>query len=79
MGLIAEVLEENTRGNLASLGSSKKQWERFDRSINHPSVFGDKARHGKSRVAPPPKPMSEEEAQSFIRAAAVAWLWHVAN
>ena len=78
MGVISDVLEENTKGARDSLVGSKNDWTRFDRSINHPEVFGDRARHGKTRHAPPPKPMFNDEAQNFIRAAALNWLQQVA-
>ncbi|MEO6747681.1 MAG: hypothetical protein ABIN08_24635 [Caldimonas sp.] len=78
MGVISDLLEENTEGARDSLVGSKNDWTRFDRSINHPEVFGDKARHGTTRHAPPPKPMSMDEAQNFISAAALNWLQQVA-
>jgi hypothetical protein len=78
MGVISDLLEENAKGARDSLIGSKNDWTRFDRSINHPQVFGDKARHGKTRHAPPAKPMFMDEVQSFIRAAALNWLRRVA-
>ena len=74
---IYEVLKHNTKGALESLGPSKNQWSRFRGSVNHPEVFGDETRHGKLPEDPPQNPMSKEEAQTFICAAALEWLRQV--
>jgi hypothetical protein len=76
MGVIAEVLDAQ-RNHLGF--ASRNQWTRFNRSINHPDVYGDQARHGKTNQEPPPVPMPIDEAQRFIRDAAMRWLAEVAG
>lgn len=75
MGHIAEIL----KGNGARPRASKRKWSRFDTSINHPSVFGDAARHGHSNETAPTHPMTLKECQDFIRAEAENWLEQVAS
>jgi hypothetical protein len=53
---------------------SRNQLTRFHRSINHPEVYGDQARHITSGQEPPPKPMKLDEARTFIRNIAELWL-----
>jgi len=73
MGHIAEVIQDDLGGAIRDLVSGN-QLTRFSRSINHPSVFGELARHIISKEEPPPKPMSLDEARTFIRALAAHWL-----
>ncbi len=53
---------------------SKNQQTRFKRSVNHPDVHGEQARHLVSRQQPPSKPMNLEEERIFIRDLASRWL-----
>jgi hypothetical protein len=73
LGHIGEIIENDLGGAIKQL-VSKRQWTRFQRSINHPDVFGVNARHIVSNEQPPPNPMSLSEAQAFIRELASKWL-----
>jgi hypothetical protein len=69
---IYELIRDDVGEKLNSL-ASQKEWTRFTRSVNHQKVFGDAARHMTSKKEPPAKPMSLEEARSFILRAADLW------
>jgi hypothetical protein len=73
LGHLADLIQDDLGNGIASLASSN-QWSRFFRSINHPAVFGEQARHIVSSEEPPPNPMRLSEAQHFIRQVANAWL-----
>jgi hypothetical protein len=73
MGHIADLIQDDIGGAMRDLVSGN-QLTRFYRSINHPDVFGEQARHIISGQEPPPKPMSLDEAQAFIRDLAARWL-----
>jgi hypothetical protein len=73
LGHIADLIQDDLGGSVTQL-ASKSQWSRFYRSINHPDVFGEQARHIVSSVDPPPHPMSLDEARAFIRGLAANWL-----
>lgn len=73
LGHVADIIQDDLRGDLTEL-ASKGEWSRFYRSINHPDVFGESARHIVSNVAPPPNPMNLNEARSFIYGVADKWL-----
>lgn len=73
MGHIAELIQDDIGVGMTELASDK-QLTRFERSINHPHVFGEQARHIVPKVEPPPKPMSLEEARDFIRGLADRWM-----
>lgn len=73
LGHIAEIIESDLGGlkrNLASIA----EWTRFNRSINHPVVFGQAARHIVTSQDPPPRPMDLGEATAFIRRVSAEWL-----
>jgi hypothetical protein len=70
---IAELIQADMGSAMKDL-VSRNEKARFDRSINHPDVFGEQARHIISQQEPPPKPMSMDEAQAFIRDLAARWL-----
>jgi hypothetical protein len=72
LGHIAELIEDDLGGATRDL-VSERQWTRFQRSINHPDVFGVNARHIVSKVTPPPDPMTLFEARAFIRELANQW------
>jgi hypothetical protein len=73
LGHIADIVEDDLGAAITQL-SSRNQWTRFRRSINHPDVFGVNARHIVSSVEPPPDPMTLDEAQAFVRDIARQWL-----
>jgi hypothetical protein len=73
MGHIADLIQDDTGSEMKNLVSDK-QLTRFYRSINHPDVFGELARHIVSDDEPPPNPMSLEEARSFVRVLANRWM-----
>jgi hypothetical protein len=65
MGHIADLIQDDIGGAMRDLVASH-QLTRFYRSINHPDVFGEQARHIISKEEPPPKPMNIHEARKFI-------------
>ena len=73
LGHVADLIQDEL-GALVTQLASTNQWMRFYRSINHPTVFGEKARHIVSKVEPPPNPMTLDEARLFIRDVASRWL-----
>ncbi len=73
MGHIADLIQDDIGGVMRDLASGN-QLTRFYRSINHPDVFGEQARHIISQQEPPPMPMSMDEARAFIRDLAARWL-----
>ncbi len=52
---------------------SKKQIDRFTRTINHQEAIGQFSRHARSKAVPPPEPMSFEEAVEFVLVLLRAW------
>ena len=54
--------------------ASKKALTRFRGSVNNPAAIGDDARHGVSSKTPPRKPMTQLEAESFIKSILSNWL-----
>lgn len=72
MGHIADLIKDD--GGAIKELVSRTQLERFYGSINNPVVFGDAARHIVSSQEPPRKPMTLEEARTFIRDLAARWL-----
>jgi hypothetical protein len=73
LGHVADIIKDDLGSDLQSL-ASKNQLTRFYRSINHPSVFGESARHIVSHQEAPPAPMNLAEATAFIREVARSWL-----
>lgn len=73
MGHIVDLVRDMCGGNLNAF-ASRKEVERFDRSINHPTVMGLDSRHAVSREQPPPWPMTISEAGEFARRIGAAWL-----
>jgi hypothetical protein len=73
MGHIADLIQADIGGAMRALVSNN-QLTRFYRSINHPDVFGEQARHIVPKGDPPPKPMNLDEAREFTRALAARWL-----
>jgi hypothetical protein len=54
--------------------STKKDLKRFIRSINHPDILGDSARHAINKFEPPKKPMEFSEAKKYIKNILKKWL-----
>lgn len=73
LGHIVDIIQDDMNGDLSGL-MSRNQQSRFYRSINHPEVFGQKARHIVSSHEPPPHPMNLAEASTFVRDVAEKWL-----
>jgi hypothetical protein len=73
MGHIADLIQEDIGSAIKDLISGH-QVTRFYRSINHPDVFGEQARHIVSHVEPPSDSMSLSEARQFIRKLATRWM-----
>jgi hypothetical protein len=73
LGHIVDIIQDDMNGDLSGL-MSRNQQSRFYRSINHPEVFGQKARHIVSSHEPPPHPMNLAEASAFVRDVAEKWL-----
>lgn len=70
---VFEIIEG--RADIVASGwASRNEAERFARTANHPDAVGADARHARSSVQPPPKPMTLEEAAAFIRRNLTAWL-----
>jgi len=78
MGHIFDIIEDDMGGVLNEL-TSNTQKGRFTRSINHPKVFGEQARHIVSKHEPPPQPMDLGEAREYIKNVALKWLERKAN
>ncbi|MBD2058309.1 hypothetical protein H6F88_20300 [Oculatella sp. FACHB-28] len=78
MHRIYELMRNELGEKLNDL-ASKKNWDRFTHSVNHPGVFGDESRHMVSNKEPPAKPMYLEEAQNFISKAANLWFHQIAD
>lgn len=73
MGHIADLIQSDMGDEMRDL-VSQNQLTRFYRSINHPDVYGEQARHIISKQQPPPKPMKLDEARVFIREVITRWL-----
>jgi len=73
MGNIVNLIQDDMNGNVSDL-VSKTQLTRFERSINHPEVFAERARHIVSKQVPPPVPMHQDEAESFVKNMVKEWL-----
>lgn len=73
MGHIFDLIQDDMGSNLNELVSNS-EITRFNRSINHPSVFGLDSRHIVSSCQPPPKPMLLQEAKIFIANLFEKWI-----
>jgi hypothetical protein len=73
MGHILDIIEDDMGGAIIGL-TTNRQLTRFSRSINHPEVFGEHARHIVSKQEPPPHPMDLDEAREYIKSVASKWL-----
>jgi len=73
MGNIVDLIKDDMNGNVGDL-VSKAQLIRFERSINHPEVFAERARHIVSNQDPPPVSMCQDEAEIFIKNMVNEWL-----
>jgi hypothetical protein len=72
LGHVADIIQDDLGSGLQSL-ASRNQLTRFYRSINHPDVFGETARHMVSYQEPPPNPMNLAEATAFVREISRSW------
>jgi hypothetical protein len=52
---------------------SRNELARFDRTANHQEVIGQFSRHARSKVAPPPSPMTESDARTFLLKLITLW------
>jgi len=73
MGNIVSLIQDDMNGDVSGL-VSKAQLTRFERSINHPEVYAERARHIVSRQDPPPVPMHQKEAETFVKNMVNEWL-----
>jgi len=73
LGHIIELIQDECEGGIGKYASGN-QLSRFNHSINHPDVFGLKARHAVSAKEPPPKPMDYAEAKAFAWNIGALWL-----
>ncbi|MFT3758851.1 hypothetical protein [Thauera sp.] len=73
LGHIADLIKDDLGSRITDLASNN-EWKRFYRSINHPDVFGENARHIVSKDDPPPNPMTLSEARNFIHRVTEKWL-----
>jgi hypothetical protein len=74
---IYEIVEADIGGETALVSKgwvSRNQITRFARTAGHPKAAGDHARHGVSRVEPPPNPMTDAEGKAFIESLLTSWL-----
>jgi len=78
LGNIVDLIKDDMQGDLDSL-TSKTMLKRFKRSINHPVVFGDNARHIVTNQNPPPNPMHGPEARCFVLQLVRDWIEYKNN
>ena len=70
----------NRRADIVGDGwASTKAIDRFKRTANHPGAGGQDARHARSNVQPPPKPMTLGEGDGLIRTILTRWLSSLSN
>ena len=75
---VFEIIER--RADIVGSGwASRKETERFTRTANHPDAAGPDARHARSSVQPPPRPMTPEEGIELIRRILAGWLGSLAS
>ena len=73
MGNIISLIQDNMNGDVSSI-VTKAQLTRFERSINHPEVYAERARHIVSNQEAPPLPMHQKEAEIFVKNMVNEWL-----
>lgn len=74
---IHEVVEADVGGEQQMIErrwGAAGQLKRFKHCANSVAAAGDLARHGKEATAPPPNPMSLDEARAYVRCVLEAWL-----
>jgi len=75
---VLEIIEG--RADIVGAGwASANEVDRFSRTANHPRAAGPNARHARSSVEPPPRPMTPEEGVELIRRMLRGWLGSVAS
>jgi hypothetical protein len=78
MGHIFDIVQDDLAHDIRQL-TTGRQATRFCRSINHPAVFGEEARHIVSSQEPPSDPMTLNEARDFVTMLATRWLERIAG
>lgn len=74
---ILEIMLSDVGGEdaLVNMGwTTRAQVRLFKWTANNPNASGSSARHGTTKDAPPPKPMTEPEAWTFMRSLLRNWL-----
>jgi hypothetical protein len=73
-----EILEDHAGGDAKVIFQngwcSRSESDRFHRTANHQEAIGLFSRHARSKVAPPPDPMTNDEARSFVAALVNEWI-----
>lgn len=73
MGHVFDIIKDDIGGEVKKL-ATKSKITRFNRSINHPDIFGMEARHMVSQQEPPADPMNLDEAKEFIKELVNRWV-----
>jgi hypothetical protein len=68
-----DLASRSTNGKAAGLWSESEH-TRFRRTANSFGTLGTRARHGRERTDPPPRPMSDSDASWFLRRVVARWL-----
>lgn len=71
---LLEIIEEDGFELIGRKGKYRKEADRFSQTAQSFSALGLDARHIKSKYEAPPKPMTHNEAKSFIRFLVGEWL-----
>lgn len=71
---LAEGHPENRDKFHRQFGISREQFNRFKDAVHNPSVSGDWARHAYHDAPKTPNPMTQGEAETFVRDIAAKWL-----
>lgn len=75
---VFEVIQWDVGGDMISRGwTTQAEGDRFTGTANSFELTGMKGRHAGRRMSPPRKPMSPEEAQTFVMDLAQRWLEHL--
>jgi hypothetical protein len=73
-----EIVEDRVGGHAKVVFQkgwcSRSEWERFHRTANHQEAIGLFSRHARSRVMPPPDPMTAAEARHFVGGLMKEWI-----
>ncbi len=73
-----EIVEDHVGGDPKAIfhngWCSRSEWERFRRTANHQEAAGRFSRHARSKVKPPPDPMTAAEARSLVACLMNKWI-----